>query len=71
MPKPNLHSFKKLFQSGKSFSITREQYQKDSGATLPKQPYLQKNSALARMAKEYGYDIKVENVIIFCEKKEN
>ncbi len=70
MAKPNLSSFELLFQSGKSFSITEEQYQKEAGLNFPKQPYLQNNSALAKMAKEYGYEIKIKNIIVFCEKKE-
>ena len=71
MAKPNLSSFELLFQSGKSFSITEEQYFKESGLNFPQQPYLQKSSALAKMAKAYGYEIKVKNVVVFCEKKEN
>ena len=71
MAKPNLSSFKVLFQSGRSFSITEEQYLKESGLNFPKQPYLQNNSALAKMAKTYGYEIKVKNILVFCEKKEN
>ena len=71
MAKPNLNSFELLFQSGKSFSITEEQYLKESGQNFPRQPYLQKASALARMAKIYGYEIKVKNILVFCEKKEN
>ena len=71
MKKPNLSSFELLFQSGKSFSITEEQYFKEAGLNFPKQPYLQKDSALARMAKVYGYEIKVKNILVFCEKKEN
>ena len=71
MAKPNLSSFKLLFQSGKSFSITEEQYIKESGLNLPQQPYLQKSSALAKMAKEYGYAIEVKNLLVFCVKKEN
>ena len=71
MSKPNLSSFELLFQSGESFSITEEQYLKEVGLNFPKQPYLQKSSALAKMAKTYGYEIKVKNIIVFCEKKEN
>lgn len=47
MAKPKLNIFKLLFQSGKSFSITEEQYIKESGLNFPKQPYLQTSSALA------------------------
>lgn len=71
MAKPNLSSFELLFQSGESFSITEEQYLKEAGLNFPKQPYLQTNSALAKMAKNYGYEIKIKNIVIVCEKKEN
>lgn len=66
MAKPNLSSFERLFQPGKSFSITEEQYIKESGLNFPQQPYLQNSSALAKMAKDYGYKIKVENILVFC-----
>lgn len=70
MAKPNLSNFEMLFKSGENFSITEEQYLKESGLRFPKQPYLQKDSALARMAKAYDYEIEVENIIVFCKKKE-
>lgn len=68
MTKPNLKSFKTLFESGADFSITEEQYLNEAGTTLPKMPYLEKKSALANMAKSFGYELKVKNVIIFCKK---
>ena len=71
MAKPNLSSFEVLFKSGKNFSITEEQYLQESGLQFPQQPYLQNNSALAKMAKFYGYEIKVKNILVVCEKKEN
>ena len=71
MAKPKLNSFKLLFQSGKSFSITEEQYIKESGLKFPKQPYLQTSSPLAQMAKMYGYEIVVKNIVVFCKKRSN
>lgn len=58
----------KLYLS-KNFSITEEQYLQESGLQFPQQPYLQNNSALAKMAKIYGYEIKVRNILVVCEKK--
>ncbi len=69
MAKPNLTNFEALFKSGENFSITEEQYLQESGQRFPKQPYLQNNSALARMAKSYGYEIKVENVLVILKKE--
>lgn len=69
MAKPNLSSLKLLFQSGKSFSITEDQYTKEAGLNFHKQPYLQTSSALAKMAKAYGYKIVVKNIVVFCEKR--
>lgn len=69
MKQTSLSNFQKLFQSGKNFSITEKQYQTEVGRDFPKMPYLQNSSALARMAKEYGYELKIESIIVHCEKK--
>lgn len=71
MAKLNLNNFETLFKSGKNFSITENQYQQETGNNFPRCPYLEKNSALARMARLYGYEIKLQNVIVLCKKKEH
>lgn len=69
MAKLDLSSFELLFQSGENFSITENQYQQETGQNFPQCPYLERNSALARMARSYGYEVKLQNVIVLCERR--
>lgn len=58
MSKPKFDKLKKQFESGKEFSITEKEYLKKTGTTMPVgKYYLEKNSAIAREAKEYGMTI--------------
>lgn len=68
--RPNLDSIKKLFKQNEDFSLTEKQYQVSTGVPLPKGTYyLKKNSAVAKIAKENGYDIIVQERTIKFEKK--
>ena len=47
--KPNLNNLKDLFAQGKEFTLTDAQYEKKTGAMLPKDiNYLRNRSALAK-----------------------
>lgn len=58
--RPKLDALNGLFGSGKDFELTDEQYEKKTGAPLPKSSYyLLNGSALARRAKENGYRLEL------------
>ena len=67
--KPKLENLENLFNSGLCFELTDTQYEKKTGVPLPKQPYyLVKKSALAKKAKENGYQLKlIEKRVIFTK----
>lgn len=76
---PNLKSLENLFEKGKDFELTDAQYEKKTGAALPKRKsYLLYDSALARKANEYDYYLEaIERTITItkimgvklCKKK--
>lgn len=72
--KLNLSAFEPLLEQGNRFEVTEEQYENSVGTTMPKTYYLKKNSPVAKLAKEYGYQIQVEErihrVMIFTKKEE-
>ena len=58
MGKPKFDKLRKQFESGKEFSITEKEYLKKTGSTMPVgKYYIEKNSAVARKAKEYGLTV--------------
>ena len=72
MKKPKLNNIDNLFLSGKNFSLTESQYYKETNATLPKDFYYLKNkSAVAKLAKKYGYKILIQEKTILFEKENN
>lgn len=67
---PNLKSLENLFEKGKDFELTDTQYEKKTGAALPKNKYyILHNSALARKASEYGYSLEVIEKKVLIKKK--
>ena len=67
---PRLETLDSLFDSGKDFELTETQYEKKTGATLPKGTYyLKNNSALAKKAKEKGYSIEVVEKRVILKRK--
>ena len=70
--KPNAKNLNDLFANGENFTLTDAQYEKKTGAPLPKgKYYLINNSALAKKAKENGYTIEViEKTVILTKNKE-
>jgi len=68
--KPKLDMLTPLFAKGESFSLTDAQYEKRTGAMLPKEKnYLLKRSALAKMCRKYGYSLKLQEKIVYLEKE--
>lgn len=65
--KPDLAELKNLFRLNKDFELTDAQYERKTGAPLPKDKYYIKNkSVLSKIAKEYNYNIEVvEKRVIF------
>ena len=54
----NMDSLDELFQQGKDFKMAEEVYKEKTGNPFPKGKwYLKKQSALARKAAEYGFEI--------------
>lgn len=71
MKRPNFEKIISLLEADEEFSLTEKQYAKSTGKALPKNDYYLKNgSALARIAKKYGYVVEVQAKTI-CLKKAN
>lgn len=74
MPKLDLSMFPPLLANGRNFEVTEEQYENNVKKTLPKTDYLKSRSPVAKLAKEYGYIIQVEEriqrVLIFKKQEE-
>lgn len=70
MKKPNLSGIETLLSTGKKFALTETQYLKETNATMPKSfYYLKNNSAVAKLAKRYGFEIVLQEKTIFFEKE--
>lgn len=68
--KPNFNELKKLFEANKDFELTDAQYEKKTGIPLPKDKYYTKTkSALANIAKEYGYCVEVIEKKVILKRK--
>ena len=62
---PNLDSISKRMEKGESFTFTRAQYIRETGADIPQnKSYTEKRSAVARKAREKGYKVEVIPEII-------
>ena len=70
MAHPKLDKIEKMLEKGKDFELSNEQYKTRTGADFPKSRYYaEKNSAVAKKAKEYGYYIEViPQRILFIKK---
>lgn len=70
---PDLSQLQNLFERGEEFSLTDAQYERKTGAPLPKaKNYILNNSALARKAAEYDYYLEViQKTVILKKKKTN
>ena len=70
MGKVNLQNLFPLFEANESFSLTESQYEKSTGRPLPKGYYYLKNkSALAKIAKEHGFVIEIQEKTVCFKKK--
>ena len=57
---PKLDYFVGKFAKGEEFCVSRFDYYKITGIDTPQNSYYtKKNSAIAKRAKEYGYEIEV------------
>ena len=71
MNKPNLSSIESLLSTGNKFALTENQYHKETSATMPKNfYYLKNNSAVAKLAKRYGFKIELQEKTILFEKED-
>lgn len=74
---PNLDGLGNLIEKGKDFHLTGAQYEELTGVPLPKtRSYLLYDSAIARWAKDHGYEITdiiekpvIERTIYFKKKR--
>ena len=70
MSKPDLSKIEKLLNSGEDFTLNDAQYKSKTGLSIPKNPYyLIKNSAIAKLAKRYGFRISHQERKISFEKE--
>ena len=69
MKKPKLDEIEKELRKGRNFSLTDEQYLAKTGAQFPqRKSYAQRNSAVAKKAREYGFRVVVIPKIIKFER---
>ena len=76
MVHPRLTQIEERMKKGKDFTLTRSDYLRLTGTDIPqKASYTQKSSAVAKRAKQYGYQITVvPERLVFTkigEKQEN
>lgn len=75
--RPNLDALNDLFKKGQDFQLSDRRYEEITGASLPKgKYYLLSNSALAKKAKDKGYEITaieekpvIERTIYFTRRE--
>lgn len=59
MAKLKLGAIEAMLKNGKAFELTEEQYRANTGCNFPQDPnYIVARSAIARIAKEYGYKLE-------------
>lgn len=67
---PKLENLDYLFETEDKFFLTDNQYETKTGVRLPKNlNYLLNNSALARKCNVLGFSIKVQEKVVYFEKK--
>ena len=72
MKHPNFEKLLPLFQAQEEFSLTETQYQKSTGAPLPKGTYyLRSQSALSKVAKKYGFIVDIKEKTICLKNRIN
>lgn len=71
----DLSLFEPLLEQGHNFEVTEEQYVNHVKKTMPQTNYLKKSSPVAKLAREHGYKIQVEErihrVLIFIREEES
>lgn len=67
---PKLEKLDYLFKTKDNFSLTDNQYETKTGVRLPKDSnYLLNNSSLAKKCNALGFSIKVQEKVVYFEKK--
>lgn len=67
---PKIRELSYLFNSKSKFSLTEAQYEKLTGARLPKDTYyLLKNSALAKECLKQGFKLTLQEKTVIFERK--
>ncbi len=67
---PDLTKLDALFSKGNPFCLTDAQYEAKTGVMLPKgKYYLLNNSALAKLCKKKGYELKLQEKTVYFERK--
>lgn len=67
---PILEGIKKRMAKGKDFQLTRTKYIQLTGVDIPQdKSYTKRKSAIAKAAKENGYEVEVVEEIIKFKKK--
>ena len=70
MAKPKLEKIENKLKKGENFSLSRNQYFALTGTDIPQSKYYtEKNSAIAKKAKIYGYTINVIPEILEFKKE--
>lgn len=66
MPFVSFYELSKLLETGVSFSLSNEQYKKCTGYDIP----IDLNeAAVIELAKEHGYRVREERILIFEKEK--
>ena len=67
--RPKLDNLNYLFDANDEFSLTEAQYESKTEARLPKNSkYLLQKSALANKCRELGFDLKLQEKVVFFRK---
>lgn len=67
--KPKFDEIDTLLNEGRNFELTDNQYYTKTGAHIPlNKSYTQNKSAVAKLAKKYGYLIKMEPAKLYFVK---
>lgn len=70
MSKPNLSEIERRLSYEEDVSFTDSQYKKHTGLPLPKRKdYLEKRSAVAKLARRMGFSVQVQEKTIFFIKE--
>lgn len=68
--RPDLAGIRRQMAKGKDFQLTRDQYIRSTGIDIPQnKSYTENDSAVAKAAKENGYELEVVEERLLFKKK--